>query len=80
MAKLNVHITYEPLREVSVPKYLGTRRYIDLYLKWDEHMGKLIPKISAEIGIQRSCRKIIPTHTIKLLYNAIISYLTLCDG
>ncbi len=36
------------------------------------NIGKLIPKISAKIGNLRSLRKIVPTETLKLLYNATV--------
>ncbi len=51
MPKHSMHTTNEPLRQVSVAKYLGM--YIKSYLKLNEHIGKLIPKISAKIGILR---------------------------
>ncbi len=70
MPNLMFHINNEPLKKVSIAKYLGM--YIDENLKLDEHINVMIPKISAKIGILRSLRRIIPINTIKLLYNAII--------
>jgi len=70
MPNLRIHINNEPLKQVSVAKYLGM--YIDENLKWDEHINVMIPKISAKIGILRSLRNIVPLCTLKLLYNAIV--------
>ncbi len=67
---LLIHANNEPLKKVSITKYLGI--YIDENLKWDEHINVMIPTISAKIGILRSLRRIVPIDTLKLLYNAII--------
>ena len=63
MADVRIHINNEPLKHVSVAKYLGV--YINSNLKWDDHINNMIPKISAKIGILRSLRKIVPIHTLK---------------
>ncbi len=70
MPNLMIHINNEPLKKVSISKYLGM--YVDENLKWDEYINIMIPKISAKIGILRSLRRIVPIDTIKLLYNAIM--------
>ncbi len=70
MPNLLIHTNNEPLKKVSITKYLGI--YIDENLKWDEHINVMIPTISAKIGILRSLRRIVPIDTLKLLYNAII--------
>ncbi len=70
MPNLMIHINNEPLKKVSITKYLGM--YIDENLKWDAHINGMIPKISAKIGILRSLRRIVPIDTLKLLYNAVI--------
>ncbi len=70
MPNIMIHINNEPLKKVSIAKYLGM--YIDENLKWDEQINVVIPKISTNIGILRSLRRIVPIDTIKLLYNAII--------
>ncbi len=72
MLDIRVHIYNETLKRVSVAKYIGM--YIDENLKWNVHIDNIIPKISAKIGVLRSPRKIIPTATLKLLYNAIVLY------
>ncbi len=64
------HINNEPLKQVTVSKYLGMK--IDSNLKWDDDINAIIPKISSKIGILRSLRKIVPIETLKLLYNAIV--------
>ncbi len=46
---INVHINCEPINRVSVTKY--DCMYIDENLKWDVHIDKIIPKISAKINI-----------------------------
>ncbi len=46
--------------------------YIDVYLKWDEHINVMIPKISTKIGILRSLRRIVPIDTLNFLYNTIV--------
>ncbi len=46
--------------------------YINVNLKWDVHIDKIIPKISAKISILRSLRKLIPIDTLILMYNAIV--------
>ncbi len=48
--------------------------YINSYLKCDKRIqfGKLIPKISAKIGILRSLRKNCTHRYSKILYNAIV--------
>ncbi len=56
--------TNKPLRQTPVAKYPST--YIDLYLKLDKHIGKLIPKISTKRCILQYLRKLVPTDTIKL--------------
>jgi hypothetical protein len=70
MPQLNVHINNEPLKQLNVVKYLGI--YIHSNHKWDQHIRKLIPNISAKIGILRSLRKIVPINTLKQLFNAIV--------
>ncbi len=64
------HKLYEPLKQVTVSKYLGLK--IDSNLKWDDHINAIIPNISSEIGILRSLKKIAPIETLKPLYNAIV--------
>ncbi len=68
--EIRVHIDNKPLKIVSVAKYIGM--CIDENLKWNVHIDNIVPKISAKIGVLRSPRKIIPTTTLKLLYNAIV--------
>ncbi len=46
--------------------------YIDENLKWDVHIDKIIPKISAKISILRSLRNLVPIDTLILMYNAIV--------
>ncbi len=46
--------------------------YIDENLKWDVHIDKIIPKISAKISILRSLRNLVPMDTLTLMYNAIV--------
>ncbi len=46
--------------------------YIDENLKWDVHIGKIIPKISAKISILRSLRNLVPIDNLTLMYNAIV--------
>ena len=70
MADVRIYINNEQLKHVSVAKYLGM--YIDSNLKWDDHINNMIPKISAKIGILRSLHKIVPTDTLKHLYNATV--------
>ncbi len=67
---INVHINGEPINRVSVSKYVGM--YIDKNLKWDVHIHKIIPKISAKISILRSLRNLVPIDTLTLMYNAIV--------
>ena len=43
MAYVRIHINNEPLKDVSVAKYLGM--YVDSNLKWDDHINNMIPKI-----------------------------------
>ncbi len=45
---------------------------IDSNLKWDDHINAIIPKLSSNIRILRSLRKIVPIEKLKLLYNAIV--------
>ncbi len=61
MLDIHVHIDNEALNQVTVSKYLGM--FIDSNLKWDDHINKLVPKISAKIGILMSLKKIMPIHT-----------------
>ncbi len=70
MPDIHVHIDNEPLNQVTVAKYLGM--LIDSNLKWDDHINKLVPNISAKIGILRSLRKIVLIHTFKQLYTTIV--------
>ncbi len=70
MLDIRIHIDNEPLKRVSFAKYIGM--YIDENLKWNVHIDNIIPKIFAKIGVLRSLRNIIPTATLKLLYNAIV--------
>ena len=65
MADIIIHVN-----NVSVTMYLGM--YVYSNLKWDNHINNIIPKISAKIGIVRSLRKVVPIHTLKHLYNAIV--------
>ncbi len=46
--------------------------YIDGNFKWDVHINKIIPKISAKISILISLRKLVPIYTLILMYNAIV--------
>ncbi len=70
MPNLRIHINNEPLRKISVAKYLGM--YIDQNLKWDEDINFMIPKISAKIGIIKSRRNSVPLETLKLMYNTTV--------
>ncbi len=70
MPNLMTHIKNESIKKVSMSEYLGM--YIDENLKWDKHINVMIHKISAKIGILRSLRRIVPIHTLQLLYNAIL--------
>ncbi len=65
-----IHIINEPLRQVSIAKYLGM--YIDWNLHWDHHIVTLVKKIISKIGILRPLRNIVPIDTLKLMYNAIV--------
>ncbi len=67
---INVHINGEPINRVSVTKYVGM--YMDKNLKWDAHIDKIIPKISAKISIFRSLRKLVPIDTLTLMNNVIV--------
>ncbi len=67
---IRIHINDEPLKQVTVSKYLGMKSYSNL--KWDYHINAIVPKISSKIGILRSLRKIVPIETLKHLYNAIV--------
>ncbi len=67
---IRIHINNEHLKQVTASKYLGIKIYSNL--KWDDHIYAIIPKISSQIGILRSPRKIVPIETLKLLYNAIL--------
>ncbi len=67
---IRIHINNEPLKQVTVSKYLEMK--IDSNLKWDNHINAIIPKISSKIRILRSLRKIVPIETLKPLYNAIV--------
>ncbi len=58
---IRMHINKEPLKQVTVSKYLGMK--IDWNLKWDDHINVIIPKISSKIGILRSLKKIVPIET-----------------
>ncbi len=67
---IRIHINNEPLKQVTVSKYLGMNFYSNL--KWDDHINAIIPTISFKIGILRSLRKIVSIETLKLLYNATV--------
>ena len=69
IADVRIHINNEPLKHLSVAKFLGM--YIDSNLKWDDQINNMILKISAKIGILRFLRKIVPIDTLMHLYNAI---------
>ncbi len=43
--------------------------YIDKNLKWEVHIDKIIPKISAKISILRSLRKLVTIDTLTFMYN-----------
>ncbi len=70
MPEMSIHINNEPLHKVPISKYLGM--FIDSNLKWDDHINKMIFKISAKIGILRSLRNIVPTDTLIQIFNAIV--------
>ncbi len=67
---IRIYINNEPLKQVTVSKYLGMK--IDSNLKWNDHINAIIPKISSKIGILRSLRMIVPIETLKLPYNTIV--------
>ncbi len=67
---IRIQINNEPLKQVTVSKYLGMK--IDSNLKWDDDINAIISKISSKIGILRSLRKIVPIETLKLIYNTIV--------
>lgn len=70
MADVRIHINNEPLKHVSVAKYLGMS--IDSNLKWDDHINSMIPKMSSKIGILRSLYQIVSIDILRQLYNAIV--------
>ncbi len=61
---VNLSIEYQSLNMLVM--------YKDENLKWDVHIDKIIPKISAKISIIRSLRKLVPIETFTLMYNAIV--------
>ncbi len=67
---IRIHINNEPLKQVTVSKYLGMKVYSKL--EWDDHINAIIPKISSKIGNLRSQRKIVLIETLTLLHNAIV--------
>ncbi len=70
MPDIHVHIDNEPLNQISLAKYFGM--FIDSNFKWDDHINKLVSKISSKIGIVRTLRKIVHIPTLKELYTAIV--------
>ncbi len=44
---IRIHINNEPLKQVTVLKYLGMK--IDSNLNWYDHINAIIPKISSKI-------------------------------
>ena len=70
MADVLIRINDAPLKHISLAKYLGM--YVDLTLKWDDHINNMIPKISAKTGIRRSLHKIVPIDILRHIYNAIV--------
>ncbi len=70
MPDVQVYIDNKPLNQAIIAKYLCM--FIDSNLKWDDHINKLVPKVLAKIGILRTLRKIVPIHTLKQLYTAIV--------
>ncbi len=44
---IRIHINNEPLKQVTVSKYLGIK--IDSNLKWDDNINVIIPKIPSKI-------------------------------
>ncbi len=40
---IRIHINNEPLKQVTVSKYLGMKIYSNL--KWDDHISAIIPQI-----------------------------------
>jgi len=67
---LNIKIGNENIIRVETAKYLGMS--IDQNLRWTTHIENMIRKISSKIGILRRLKVIVPSKTLKLLYNAII--------
>ncbi len=64
MLDIRVHIDNEPLKRLSVAKYIGM--YIDENLKRNVHID-IIPKISAKIGVLRSQEDNTHSHTQTLV-------------
>ncbi len=58
--------------EMEVSRKPEDSKYIVENLKWDVHIDKIIPKISAKISNLSSLRKLVHIDTLTLMYNAII--------
>ena len=62
--------------------FLGIR--INKHLKWNSHVDKVANKISKTICIMNKLKRILPSHTLKTIYNSLINshlhYGLLCWG
>ncbi len=70
VSEIHIHINNEPLNQVSVSKYLAM--FMGESLKWDHHIDSIIKKGSAKIDMLTSIHKVVPTDTLRLLYNTMV--------
>ena len=55
---------------VDHAKYLGVQ--VDKHLVWDEHTKALRSKISRSLGFLKYAKKLLPKHTLSLMYRSIV--------
>ena len=65
-----IRIDNSSVERVSVFNFLGF--VIDENLSWNNHISKISSKIGRVIGVMSKLKRLIPSHSLKLMYNSLV--------
>ena len=66
----SIKIENTTVERVKTFNFLGFT--IDEHLSWKDHIAKISSKIGRVIGVMSKLKRIIPVHSLKLMYNSLI--------
>ena len=66
----SIKIENTTVERVKTFNFLGFT--IDEHLSWKDHIAKISSKIGRVVGVMSKLKRIIPAHSLKLMYNSLI--------